>query len=98
VSGDEVNAGGGPSVITLVEIGAAGEAQGKFSDHAVGTAPKIPHAIAVFTVPFRPAGRKFPHLITAFPNIPRLGDEFYLRDYRILVDDIEECAESVYLV
>src|SRR6478735_6659949 len=45
----------------------------------------------------QPAG-KFPDLIATFPDVPWLGDELELREDRVLLNDVQETAESVDIV
>ena len=49
-------------------------------------------------LPFHSAQRigEIADLITAFAHVPRLGDELYLRDDRVLVDDFEEGVQLVH--
>src|SRR6185312_11336564 len=50
----------------------------------------------ILAVPFRPGRWKISDLITALAHIPRLGDQFYLRQDRILPDDLEKGVELVH--
>ncbi len=52
--------------------------------------PETADAIAVAPVPFRPTGRKSPHLIAAFRNIPRLGDQLGPGQHRVLPDGVQK--------
>ena len=60
--------------------------------------PVLAHGVAVFTVPFHPAGRKITDLIPALAQIPRFGDQFGRGDGRILIDRVEESAQLVYVL
>ena len=59
---------------------------------------EVAHGIAVFAVPLRPQGREATDLIAALAEIPRLRDELDLRNDWVLLDDVEEARESIYLV
>ena len=98
MSGDEVDAGIGPPSGPLVEIGAAGEAVSKLTQRLILPAPIIAHAIAILAVPLQPQRRKFSHLVTAFANIPRLGDKLDLADHRILLNDVEKSRKAIDVV
>ena len=41
---------------------------------------------------------KLPDLVSAGPDVPRLGDQLHLGEDRVLVDDVEERRESIDLV
>ena len=51
--------------------------------------------VAIPAVPLRPADGEVADLIAAFAQVPWLGDELDLRDDRVLVNDVEERAESI---
>src|SRR5690606_41347509 len=57
--------------------------------------PVIADGIAIFVVPFGPTGRKATHLIAARTNIPRLADQFDLREHRVLPHRVEKAAALV---
>src|SRR5713101_9301684 len=42
--------------------------------------------------------RKVPYLVSTFADIPWLGDQLDLREYWILMDHVEERAQTIYLV
>ena len=98
VRGDEVDAGVGPPGRALVEVGAAGESRTELRERLIGTAPEVAHRIAVLAVPFRPERREVADLVAAFADIPRLGDQLYPVDDRILLDQIEERSEPIDVV
>src|SRR4051794_23964103 len=93
--GDEVDAGVGLAAIALVEIAGACEALRQFRDQTAMAFPEAPNAVAVLAVPLAPEDREVPDLVTALAHIPRLGNQFYLRQNWILVNDVEEGAEAV---
>ena len=41
---------------------------------------------------------KVAHLVAAFAEVPRLGDQLDLREHRILAQDVEECAQAIDFV
>src|SRR5690554_6464272 len=96
VGSNEVNAGRRSSVVAGIEVRAPGKARSKLTEHTDGATPVVANTVAVFPVPFRPAGWKISNLITALAYVPQFSDEFYLRDHRILVDDIEKRAELMH--
>ena len=59
------------------------------------TAPKAPHVIAEFVVPFTPSTNKISKLITAGPHIPGLGDMNNLRQHIIIIDRLEQWCMRV---
>jgi hypothetical protein len=98
VRGDEIDAGGGMAAVPLVEVARTREAIAELGELPVVALPVPPRHVAVAAVPLGPQRRKFSHLVTAFANVPGLGDELDLRDHRILVDDVEEGREAVDLM
>src|SRR5579864_335948 len=46
--------------------------------------PELANGIAEFIVPFRPAGREGPHLVSARTAVPGLGNQFYRSEHWIL--------------
>ena len=98
VGGDEVDAGAGQPPVGFVEVAAAGEPVGHFGNLPFIALPEFAHAIAVLAVPLGPLHRKVAHLVAAFANVPRFGNQFHLRDYRILVDGVEKCGQFAHFV
>jgi hypothetical protein len=98
VARNEVDAGIRPAPAVLVKVAAAGDAGGKLRRRGVLALPKPAHRVAVAPVPFGPAHREVPDLVTAGADVPGFGDQLHLRDHRILMDDVEERAELVYVV
>jgi len=95
---NEVDAGCGPPVVVLIQVRTSGKPFCKFRKHTISPPPKVAHAIAVLAIPFGPARGEVAHLVTPFSKIPRFGNQFYLGDHRVLVDDIEERTQPVYLM
>src|SRR3990170_4553345 len=87
-----------PPSRTLVQIGAAGEAEGKLTQGLILAAPIIAHAVAVFAVPFQPQWWEVSHLVAAFADIPRFGDKLGLADDWILLNNVEESRKPVDVV
>src|SRR5687768_12861172 len=75
--GHKIYARGGTTVITLIKIRTACEPGSELTKHAIGATPEIADAIPIQPIPFRPALRKFPHLVSASANIPRFGYQLY---------------------
>ena len=92
MGGNEVHGGDRAATVHLVQVGAAHQSTGEFRQRGRLRAPEITHAIAIASVPFRPAGREASHLIAAGTEIPWFGDELDAGDDRILFDDVEECG------
>src|SRR5690349_9578886 len=95
VSSNKVDARRRLPIVVFVQIRTAGEAQGELRQHAVCTAPVIAYTVAVLAIPLEPTRRKISHLITAFTYVPRFGYQFYLRDDRVLVDDIKKSTQLI---
>ena len=98
VSGDEINARVGQPAVVAVQIARSGQAKAEAADLSGVAFPKAPHGVAIGRVPFGPQNRKVADLITARSEIPWLGDQFDLRNDRVLMDDIEKRAEPVDVV
>ncbi len=92
MGGDKINARIRPAAAVLIEIAAAREAVGEFCDLPVIPPPKAPDVVPIFPVPFGPQDGKVAHLVTALPKIPRLSDQLYSRNHRVLLNNIEERA------
>src|SRR5580765_387828 len=62
--------------------------------------PEAAHGIAELIVPFRPAGRKAAHLVSARPAVPWLGNQLHRFEDRVLAAGLEKAAlivEAVWL-
>ena len=67
--------------------------------HRPGIAfPIRTNRIAVTIVPLRPPNGKISHLISALAYIPRFGNQFHLRQHRVLMDDVQECRQTIHSV
>ena len=60
--------------------------------------PVAADSVAIFAVPLRPQHREIANLISAAAHIPWLSDELYLRDDRILMNDVEERRQPIDIV
>ena len=86
----KVNATVRCSARLLVQIGGAAQASRHGSDHASVTAPVAPNVIAVATVPLCPTQiAERPDLVST-RSIPRFGDDFGVRQHRILSNQIHQ--------
>src|SRR4029453_8966823 len=74
VRSHEVHAGVWPSPVVLIEVGAARETAGEFAQSSPLPAPVVPNCIAIPAIPLAPSHRKIADLVTAFTQIPGLGD------------------------
>src|SRR5262249_9059060 len=98
VRGDEVDRGGGAAAVRLVQVAGPGQPGCELGDAVVLAAPEVPDGVPELAVPFRPQWREVAHLVAAGAEVPRLGDELDLGDYRILLDQVEERREPVDVV
>jgi hypothetical protein len=98
VSGDEVDARRRPASFELVQIGAAREPVGELGQGRVLAPPEVANAVAVLAVPLGPLGWEVAHLVTAFTDVPRLGEELDLTHDGVLMDEVEERGQSVHVV
>src|SRR6516165_3392655 len=95
---DEVDAGVRRATGLLVEVARAGQAGGKLGDRAAVPLPEPPDVVAILAVPLGPEHREGPYLITTRPYVPGLGNQLYLRENWILVNDVKEGAQAIDLV
>ena len=96
--GDKIDAGVRPAPAWLVQVAAAGQSIGHFRHLANVPAPITSERVSVFSIPLSPPGRKISHLIAAFTKIPWFGDKLNLRQDGVLLDRIEEGAQTVHAV
>src|SRR5205823_1855372 len=73
-----------------VEVRASREPVGELAERRVLAAPVVAHRVAVLAVPFAPQRGEVADLVTALPDVPRLGDELHPADDGVLLDEIEE--------
>src|SRR5271165_1932979 len=78
MAGHKIHACAGPATGLLIKIAAARQTRGQLRDRAAVAFPKAPHAITILTIPLRPEYREVANLITAWPEVPGLGDQLYL--------------------
>src|SRR5262249_34675044 len=93
---DEVDAVIWPAPVVLIEIGTAGQSITDFTDEPFVAPPEAAHRIAKLSIPFRERQRKISYVITAIANVPRLGNQFYLRQNGILLNAFEESVKFVH--
>ena len=98
VGDDEVDAGERFAPAAFIQIAAAGKPIRQLARLPSVALPVAPDGIPVFAVPFRPTRGKVSDLITAFADVPWLGDQFELREDRVLLNDVQETAESVHVM
>jgi hypothetical protein len=77
VRGHEVDARERLPPVCLVEVGRSRKAVSHISDPALVAAPEVTHTVAVFPIPLRPAGWKFPDVVAILSDVPRLGDQLH---------------------
>ena len=90
VRGYEIEARTRATAIMSIKIAAAGQPRGKLTHRSTVAFPKVPDAVAIFAIPFRPKHREVTHLITFRSDIPRLSDKLQFRKNWVLLNDIEE--------
>ena len=95
VGDDEVDRRVRTAAVVGVEVRRAGEAGGELAHGGVLAAPVVPDGVAVLAVPLGPQGWEVAHLVAAFAEVPRLGDEFDLADDGVLLHEVEERRELV---
>ena len=78
-----------------VEIARSRDAVSKIAYNPAVSLPERSHRVAIAIVPLRPTHGEVSHLVTAFSQIPGFGDQFHLREHRILMNDVEKCPEPV---
>src|SRR2546422_11275877 len=94
----EINARIRAAAVTLVEVTRTTKAVGELSDLALVSSPETLYCVSVLSVPFGPQIGEVADLVTSLPEIPRLGDQFDLRNDWILLDDLEETGQLVDIV
>ena len=93
-----VDAGMRPAAPPLIEVAAAGQTERQAAHLVAVPLPEAAHGVPVGRVPFSPEDREVPDLIPALAEIPRFGNQFHLRQHRVLVDDIKERPQPIDLV
>ncbi len=78
-----------------VKIAGSGDAIRQIPHDSSVTLPIRAHSIAIAIVPFRPTHGKISDLISSFAEVPRLGNQLYLGEHGILMDDVEECPQAI---
>ena len=78
----QINGGRRAFAVALKEIARRGKAPGKFPQRQVPLQPEAAYGVAVVVVPLGKQRREIPDLITAFTNVPRLGNQLHLREHR----------------
>src|ERR1700723_408759 len=92
---DEIDAGIGTPPAMCIEIARTRDAISEISHNSSVALPIRAHGIAVAIVPLRPTYGEIPDLIAAFSQVPGFRNQFYLREYRVLMDDVEKSAQSI---
>ena len=87
-----------PAAVVLVEVRAAGQAEGELAQRLRLAAPEVAHRVAVLAVPLGPQRREVADLVAALADVPRLGDQLDPRHDRVLLDEVEEGRQPVDVV
>ena len=74
MGGNEIDAAPDIAIVIIEHIAGTAQAAGQISGLKIVAFPKTAHRIAVFVIPFGPAGRESADLIAADADIPRLGN------------------------
>ena len=85
------------AAVLVEDVGGAIQALRKRARRRLA-APVIPYGVAILVVPFGPAGRELADLVAAGPAIPRLGNQLYASEHRILRARLQEAAAIVEAV
>src|SRR6266566_5591732 len=96
--GHKIDAGVRLAAAARVQVARASDAVREFADQAAVALPIRANNVTILVIPFRPANRKFADLISAFAKIPGFGDELYLRENWVLMNDVEKCAQAIDFV
>ena len=80
----KIDAGVGLPSVVLEHIAGGGKTARKFAQRGALPQPEITHRVAVLIVPLKPAGGKIAKLIATRPDVPRFGDQFDVRQHRVL--------------
>src|SRR3954469_10886192 len=92
----KIDTGSRHTIVVFIQVATTCKALSKFGQHTVFTSPKITHTITVASIPFCPTLGEFTPLVTAFSYIPGFCNQFYLRDNRILVNNIKKSTQPVH--
>ena len=98
MGGHKIDAGVRLAAAARVQIARASYPIREFADQTAVPLPIRANNVTILVVPLCPANRKFADLISAFAKIPGFGDELYLREDRILMNDVEKCAKAIDFV
>src|ERR1700704_2577134 len=98
VDRDVVDARAGTAGVMVEQMRGTRHAAAEVSEEFAVTPPIAPQRAAKLIVPLGPAGRKSAHLIAARAEIPRLGNELYSSQDRILPDRSEKGRTAIEAV
>src|SRR5215468_4854380 len=95
---DEIHRGPRLAAALVEKVGGGGDPRREIAQLAFVAAPVGAHGVAIAVVPLRPAGREVPDLVAARSAVPRLGDQFYATQHRVLPARVEKAAALVEAV
>src|SRR4051812_18846913 len=98
VAGDEIHARVRPASAPFIKVARTTDPRGEFRGHAAIALPESADCVAILAVPLGPQDRKVTDLIATFAQIPRFGDELYLAEHGILMNDVKERAQLIDFV
>ena len=76
--------------ITFKQIAGSGKASGELPQRQASLQPEAAYGIAIVVVPFGKQRREVPHLVAAFTNVPRLGNQLHPREHRAVFDRLKQ--------
>ena len=82
VRGHQVDGGRRSFAIAFKQIAGSGKASGELPQRQISRQPESAYGIAIMVVPLGKQRREIAHLVAAFTNIPRLGNQLHLREHR----------------
>src|ERR1035441_4989235 len=88
VSCDEIYTGVWTAAAMSIKITGPCNSIGQISDGSVVSLPVSSHRVAISIIPFSPSDWEVADLIAAFAEVPRFGNQFHLREHRVLMDDV----------
>ena len=95
VRGDEVDGAGRAAPVVAEYVVAAADALGKRPQPAVFPQPEATHIVAEAAIPFGEARRVLAEVVAVRADVPRFGNHFDARQFRVLLDGGEESGTGV---
>ena len=96
--GNKIDAGVRLAAAARVQVARTSDAVREFADQTAVALPIRANNVTILVVPLCPANRKFADLISPFTKVPGFGDELYLGQNRVLMNDVEKCPQAIDFV